>query len=738
MALVEETLNPADRQRVPMREFAGLGLRVTLRNWSAELEPFPNRWRRAARASFITALGAAIMATLQIEDALGLTLLLSFAAPEAAFSLRTGVVFLVCTAAIQFISLSIAGALTDLPVVHLCVFMLLAAVSTYLIYGVQRLGRLWVWAQIPCLSTFYMVLFDRRTTGADNAQMFAGIAVASVLLWLFNSLIQPQSAQSVLASSLQNTLERSRQRVATLLAIFLADGGAKPEHDRDVASKLGHHLALLRSATGSPKTTQEPAMLLSAVMIAERIHNEVDRLSVVAQTQLGAGLEPDARRELLDAAGLIDAALGKYIVGLATAVDARVSLSNSLSSDEADVRSDLLRRLRHLSDAAGPAAAELVRCLANLARLLVANPNELPRDSVVTPLNSFDSEFPLNKFLVRFSLRHTIAMTVAFVAGLYDNNAALRAALWLLMIGGPPSHGATAKKFTVRAIGAAGALIFAALATILLAPNFTSLPPYAAAIFLGLLPMAYVGESGGQLSYLAIGGTAFVIAFSGPGPRPDMFDSIWTILGISFGMVVRAIVSVLWREHSNRTLAEEFVRPLEALLTLVPRDPAAAEPSQQAAEMAIVRGIQEMLSVVVDAQLEGRASGIDTRRLVDALDTMQRLGFTLSNAAAEELSGQRLMRADPSARGVFYKAIRVRIESWLADLRVQLEPGQLSIAPLRRMVSATSAPELDAALADVRLASPPAIIRHAEHAAELIVALENHLASVSLHRALRQ
>ncbi len=299
------------------------------------------------------------------------------------------------------------------------------------------------------------------------------------------------------------------------------------------------------------------------------------------------------------------------------------------------------------------------------------------------------------------------------------------------MIGGPPSHGATARKFTVRAIGAAGALVFAALATIVLAPNLTSLPPYTAAIFLGLLPMTYVGESGGQLSYLAIGGTAFVIAFSGPGPRPDMFDTIWTIWGISFGMIVRAVVSALWPEHSNRTLAEEFVRPLQALLELVPRVATAAEPAPGAAEMQIVRGIQEMLSVAVDAQLQGRSSGIDARSLVDALDTMRRLGFTLSNAATR--SDQTVMNSAFSVRDAFYPALRERIESWLAALQAQLQPGQLNIVPLRRMVGAAGAPDLQAALAELRAASSSSIISRADHVTELVAELENHLASVSLH-----
>jgi hypothetical protein len=252
------------------------------------------------------------------------------------------------------------------------------------------------------------------------------------------------------------------------------------------------------------------------------------------------------------------------------------------------------------------------------------------------------------------------------------------------MIGGPPSHGGTAKKFTVRAIGATGALLLAALGTIVVAPNFTSLGPYMLAIFIGIALMTYIGEGGGELSYLAIGGTAFVIAFSAPGPRTEIVGSIWTIWGISFGMIIRAVVSVLWREHMNRTLAEEFERPLAALVTLT-RSLSLEEHQIVAAEMVIITGVQAMLTVATDAQLEGHSAGIDARNLVDALDTTRRLAFALGNLSAAKHGPE---------RDNLDLAVRERLESWLASLREQLEPGQLNIAPLRTMVASEITPEL--------------------------------------------
>jgi hypothetical protein len=463
-----------------------------------------------------------------------------------------------------------------------------------------------------------------------------------------------------------------------------------------VASKLAYHLTLLEPSIRNAANVRETAELLARTTVAERIDNEIDRLSVVACTQLGAALDDAGRFALREASRALNAALEAYISG---------SDGNG-SQTELLARIDGLRRV----EAAPPqrvALARLATHFENIAALLSAQPDELPRALAESSQRLPQPAFHLSKFLIRFCARHTIAMTIAFVGGLFDNNAAIHAALWLLMIGGPPSHGGTAKKFTVRAIGAAGALLFAALGTIVLAPNFVSLPPYMLAIFVGVALMTYIGEGGGELSYLAIGGTAFVIAFSAPGPRTDMVGSIWTIWGISLGMIIRAVVSVVWREHMNRTLAEEFERPLAALVTLT-RSARLDQQEIAAAEMAIITGVAAMLTIATDAQLEGRSAGIDARNLVDALDTTRRLAFALGNLSTAE-------------RDDFDSALRERLESWLANLRTQLEPGQLNIAPLRTTVA--TAPTTDPITVD-----DPA----REHIAHLMMTLDAQLRMISL------
>jgi hypothetical protein len=675
-------------------------LRLMLRSWRAELAPFPNRWRRAARVAFVTALGAVVTAILQISNPLGLTLLLNFAAPEYAFSLATAITFLLGAASMQLLFLAAVGALVNAPIPHICVFIAYTFISTYLIYGVPALGRLWVWVQIPTVTLFYLVLFDHRGLGWVNAQMFAGLVVAVTMLWLFNNVIWPEPAAAVLSASVRSTQERLRHRLELLMRIFLSDGGAIPEHDRGVASKLAYHLTLLEPSIRNSVNVREPAELLATVTVAERIHNEIDRLSVVACTQLGATLDETGRLALLETARALDAALEAHISGS----------DGTGSQTELLARIDGLRRIQ-----AAPPQSDAIAGLAshfeNIAALLSAQPDELPRASVQPAQRLPQPAFHLSKFLVRFCARHTIAMTIAFVAGLFDNNAALHASLWLLMIGGPPSHGGTAKKFTVRAIGAAGALLLAALGTIVLAPNFISLPPYMLAIFIGIALITYIGEGGGELSYLAVGGTAFVIAFSGPGPRTEMLGSIWTVWGVSLGMIIRAVLSVVWRERMSRTLVEEFERPLAALVTLT-RSASLEQHEIVAAEMVIITGVQAMLTVATDAELEGRSAGIDARNLVDALDTTRRLAFALGNLSTAERGPER-------AR--FDTAVSERLESWLGSLRAQLKPGQSNLAPLRTMVASAATPDLIAVDDLAR-----------EHIARLMLILDAQLRIVSL------
>src|SRR5271163_3316091 len=106
-----------------------------LNRLASELAVAPGRWRRATRTAGITAAGALLMAALQINDPLGLTLLYNFGAPETAFPFATGLGFLSCTGVLQWLGLALGGALLTWPLAHLGAFVILSIVTSYLIYA---------------------------------------------------------------------------------------------------------------------------------------------------------------------------------------------------------------------------------------------------------------------------------------------------------------------------------------------------------------------------------------------------------------------------------------------------------------------------------------------------------------------------------------------------------------------------------------------------------------------------
>jgi hypothetical protein len=693
--------------------------------WGAlleELAPTPGRLRRAARVGLITALGAGVTAAMQIANPLGLTLLFNLALPEAAFSPARGAILLFFAAIFQAFGLALVGALVDSPVVDVTVFILLCLFTTYVIYAVPTFGRLWVWIQVPVVTAFYLAMFMPDGLAWNEAQGFAGMAIAVGVLLLCNSIVRPEPAESVLADSIAETVTCARLGLAASIEIFLR--GVTHTDERPGASRLGHHLSLLGPIIASAKSAARPAALLADVTIAEAIRGQIDRMVIAARASEREPPSGLATAELRALGAAVAHRLEHHAQNPAgrNLGHTRSAVSTDRTTTGASAKGDdLAARISRLGMKA-PELSAITAPMARICELLEDDGIELPSDEnetdePVRPCRAAD-----RNFLLRFSTRHTIALTTAFLIGLWDNNPALHAAIWLLMLGGPPSHGATVRKFTVRAIGASGALALAALGTIVIAPNFTSPGPYMVAIFVGTLLMAYIEEAGGILSYLAIGGTAFVIAYGGPGPRPDVLGSIWSIWGISLGMIIRAAVSLLWRERPGRTLAEQFQTPLAAMLDLVRefgQEGGGADGKRRrvAAELATIKGIATMLTVANDAMLEGRGAEIDGDGLVNALDTLRRLAFAIADLG-------RLVPASTAVNDTLMDAIEVCLESWFRNLRDQTEADVTSRAPLREMVAEATAPELSFGIDASEGGAAERIIR-------LTQTLERQLAMVS-------
>jgi hypothetical protein len=201
-------------------------------------------------------------------------------------------------------------------------------------------------------------------------------------------------------------------------------------------------------------------------------------------------------------------------------------------------------------------------------------------------------------------------------------------------------------------------------------------------------------------------------------------------------MIIRAVVSLLWREKARRTLAEQFQAPLAAVLELLREgDGPEGQRRRGAAEMATVSGIAMILSVANDAMLEGRSAEIDGDQLVNALDTLRRLAFAIDNMARHKIATTGVAK-NAAGNSVLIGAIRIRLESWLQSLRDQTESGVTSLAPLRKMVADAKVPDLPLWSREVHSASPETDVSYgaaAERVIRLTQTLELQLAAVSLN-----
>jgi hypothetical protein len=239
----------------------------------------------------------------------------------------------------------------------------------------------------------------------------------------------------VLADSIAETLRRSRVRLARLIEISLEvslnEGGA--DYDRPIASRLGYHLTALAPAITWASSAGQAAALLADVTIAEAIRGQTERLAAVVLGGRGHGVPPPTAA----AAAELRACCGARFT------------SRALRVGSAGAFAGLAARVVRLA-ADAPELAGIAAQLGRMSELLDNDRIELPSEETEIDEPAVPPPTVVRNFLIRFSARHTLALTAAFMIGVWDNNPALHAAIWLLMLGGPPSHGATVRKFTMR------------------------------------------------------------------------------------------------------------------------------------------------------------------------------------------------------------------------------------------------------------------------------------------------
>src|SRR5262245_58196149 len=544
-----------------------------------ELQPRPGRIRPSLRMAFIGAVGAALMAALHVDSALGpATLWLCLFASSSLMTASQGLALVLAYAASLSASVLFAGILVDVPWMLLPFFGLSTALGAYVL-NKQKLPAAWLNCVVGFLDTFYLYVFDPHNFGWSVAYTFSGMSLAIGVLVVFDMVLWPDPAEPKLLRSLADTLARQRERLAAIGRAYLDPLAAPVLPQPSLVSILPTQLPLLERARRELNNPQREAILLAAVTTTERLRIEIEQLLAIARDNVPRDIRTRLRPEIEAVLQAIGAALRQQAHEAAMGLEPSNSnyevLSTAIGSslDSLQARETLaLSQLPSADPAATGNVAAFNLGLRKIGLRLLNRPLgdvhglAFPKDSY-SGANQSDAD----RALMRYSAKVGIATTLAFVVGVASHRSDLGVIVWTALIAGLPTYGATLRKMILRIVGGVIGGLLALPVMMVVSPNFLSLGSYLAAFFVVLFISAYVSLSSGRLAYAGQqGGLSFVIAYASLSPSDDFYAPLWRVWGIFLGLIIVTLVFLLVApEYAGRALAPRVARILRAALELL-------------------------------------------------------------------------------------------------------------------------------------------------------------------------
>ena len=252
---------------------------------SKELAPTHRRFVEAARTALKTTVTTGCAATLQILGPFGALFAFRLGQPGISFGLFEGGIIIVSAAIMQAAIVPITGKLLDYPGLIIAFLFVVFAALGYLLSN-TRLFLILALVAVGTITTVYVGIFEPGQIGWSSTYTFDGILAATLVMVAVDTWIWPSPAEPRLLESVAADFERSRMRLEIVGQRYL-DPLSAPLPTTQLASRLASHLALLESIKEHAKPTPERlAALLDAVVTAERIFLEVERLAVLADEPL--------------------------------------------------------------------------------------------------------------------------------------------------------------------------------------------------------------------------------------------------------------------------------------------------------------------------------------------------------------------------------------------------------------------------------------------------------------------
>jgi Fusaric acid resistance protein family len=658
-----------------------------------ELRPRPGRIRTSVRMAFIAAVGIALMAALHVGPGLGPVLLwVALYGSDSAFTVSGGLMLIAAYAVMLIASVFLAGVLVDFPWL-LLPFLAIAAGSISYAFKKQGFVGAWSYMVVAFLDTFYLCVFDPQNFGWSVAYTFSGVAVGIGVLVAFDTVLWPDPAEPKLLHSLADTLDRQRERLAAIGRAYFYSGAATEWPQPAVVSILPVHLPLLERAKRELKNPQREAILLAAVTITERLHNEIERLLAIARDNVGRDIRARLRPEIEAVLQAIAAALQQYAHQAATGLKAvddpayEVRFKEIRANlDALQTREDLiLNQLRSADAAAVANVGAFTQSLRRIGERLLNHPIGYVYGLAFSKERKSDAtrSGAVDRPLMRYSAKLGLAATLGFVVGVASHRSELSVIVWTAVMAGLPTYGGTLRRMILRVAGGVIGGLLALAIIIVVSPNFQSVEWYLAAFFVVLFICAYVGLSSGRLAYAGQqGGLAFVVAYAALSPSANFYEPLWRVWGIFLGLVILGLVFLLIApEYAANAIAPRLAGLLRSALELVRPAAGVSEERLQEIDMQATLHLRELLGVAEDARMEGRHSRVNPDRVIDAAGTLRRIVHRLSGIViARLLHRQPALPAEfQAARAACETALRYHLQSWLEVLEDEHGPDRRRI-----------------------------------------------------------
>lgn len=669
--------------------------------------------------ALIGAIGTTVMVALHVPGPLGpVTLWVALSGSNRQMTAREALALLATVGAALIGSVFAAGALIDAPWLLLPVLGLVTVIA---LYGMQRRGLAGPWLPslgIGVLDTFYVCVFDPVNFGWTVASTYAGVALAVAVVLVFDTALWPDPAERRLLRSLAHALDREGRQLTAILRAQVDPAAELPEPD--VVSILPAQLPLIERARRELDSPKREAVLVAAVITAERLHIEIERLLSIAR----ADVPRDIRARLAPGSAAVLEAL------VAALRHQAEQAAGGLASDpahHAEVRTairaslDVLRAQEAESSVRFPTddvvtasqVAAFARQLRNLGELL-DRPLGSVDDAAFAEARPAGATPPdrAERSAIEHVARLGLAATLAYVVGVASHRSDLGVIMWTTLLTGQSTHGATLHKAILYVIGAAvgGALTLATI--IVVSPNSESISSYLVALFVVLFVCAYVGLSSGRLAYAGLQtGMTFLFAYFALSPNADAAEPLWRLWGILLGLGVLSAVSLLVSPgYAGKALLPCLMGLLRGALDLLRPAAGSTRSRIHAITRDSTRRLIRLLGIADDARLEGRHSQLRPDRVIEAAGTLRHIMQQLAGVAIGRLAmPQVALPADlEAARAAMDAALGAHLQAWL-DAVQRIDALGAAQRDDRRRVLLDAADRVRA----VDLAAPRTVLHHA-------------------------